>query len=699
MKAFGDSIHKREKTDTLYFCFFLLLFFITCLCGGLWGTSGSGSFSFAGIVLTGAGFIFIYSAIWLTSFFLFFHFPLKSFDKKSVLLIIAVCIAARGLIFLQAPSDDVYRYLWEGSLFSEGINPYLFPPNASSLADYAARFPFHSLINHPGIAAAYPPFMIYTFSLITKVSVSLNLVKMVMLVFDLASILFLISILARRKINIRWVILYAFNPLILYSFAGEGHFDSMQNFFLLGALCCYDRKKWLLLFIFAGLAIQVKYVAVIALPFFVNRDNFKFLPIILFPLILPYIPFESEKGLLLFTGIRQFGNEFAFNGSFHSIFRIISGEISGATLVCKILFIFFMLFGIIKFNNLYISKNRFADIDPVKGIFYAFSSLLLLSPTIHIWYISWILPFAVIRNSASWIVLSLTACLYYVTKSVAWAGEEWTLPIWAQIIEWAPFFIFFSFELYYARKREVYNGIHEIPDSVSVIIPALNEEDKIGKCIASVKKDPAVTEIIVIDGGSADNTENIAKISGALVITSNNAIKNNGGRGGQILQGINSAAGDIVAIVHADAVINSNIFSEIKEFLILNSDVAGGAAGTLFETASVKMKFIEFLNGLRAVFFKISFGDQIQFFRRKNVVDNKLFPDIPLMEDVEFSLRLLKTGRIVFLFSNATISSRRWQKGDASNFFMVLRLFFTYLLQRIFKIPDTLRMYKDYYKN
>jgi hypothetical protein len=128
-----------------------------------------------------------------------------------------------------------------------------------------------------------------------------------------------------------------------------------------------------------------------------------------------------------------------------------------------------------------------------------------------------------------------------------------------------------------------------------------------------------------------------------------------------------------------------------------NPDCAGGAVGTVFDNLSFTTGVIELLNRLRAVFLGISFGDQIQFFRRQPVVDNHLFPEIPLMEDIEFSLQLPKAGRRVFLFGDAVVSSRRWQQQGASNFVRVLRLFSIYLIQRIYKKPDVVKMYQEYY--
>ncbi len=696
MVTYSDiHIANREKIDNRFFILALFFFFFTCFIGGLWGTSGSGSFDIGGLRLIGARFVLIYSSIWFTGLILFFYYPLNDSGKKSIFFIIGIALTARLMIFPQSPSDDVYRYLWEGKLIAKGISPYIFPPSATELKAIAATYPFHGSINHPGITAAYPPLILFLFSLISTLTSSLYTLKATLLFFDIGSIFLLFTILKKRKINLRWALFYAINPLILYSFAGDGHFDSIQTFFLLAALWCHDNKKRRLIFIFAGLAVQAKYVAIVAVPFLIDRDNIKFVPVLILTIMLPYLPFLSEKPLAVFDGIRQFEGNFAFNGSIFSFIRILAGNIKIPGLICKFLFIFFWLIGFYRLNNL---KKNISKNDPVKGILFAFSCLIIFSPTIHIWYLCWILPFAIIRSTTSWLILSLSACLYYITKSVAWYGGEWSMPIWAQTIEWIIFYLFFCFEMFYVLKRNSVNPASSAPLSISVLIPVLNEEDKIADCIQSIQQDPAVSEIIVIDGNSKDNTRLIAETIGAKVIINKNPMEKGGGRGGQIVQGINVATGDIIAIVHSDIRINSKIFSEIKNVLTINTDISGGAAGSIYEAPDSKMKLIEFLNGLRAVFFGISFGDQIQFFRRKGVVDKKLFPDIPLMEDIEFSIRLPSYGRRIFLFSDAQVSSRHWKKDWSNNFSTVIKLFTAYMLQRPFKMPDVAAMYDYYYK-
>ena len=109
------------------------------------------------------------------------------------------------------------------------------------------------------------------------------------------------------------------------------------------------------------------------------------------------------------------------------------------------------------------------------------------------------------------------------------------------------------------------------------------------------------------------------------------------------------------------------------------------------------MRLIETANDFRAAFLGISFGDQIQFFRREPVLKADLFPDIPIMEDVEFGIRLHNLGRQVYLFGDTLISARRWDSTGAGNAFLVVFRVTAYLLKRIRGTPDTEALYRLYY--
>ncbi len=177
----------------------------------------------------------------------------------------------------------------------------------------------------------------------------------------------------------------------------------------------------------------------------------------------------------------------------------------------------------------------------------------------------------------------------------------------------------------------------------------------------------------------------------------NKPIENGGGRGGQIFQGVKAAAGDVIAVVHADASVRAPVFSNMLGVLNKNSDVIGGAAGSVFNIRMFRLKLIELANAFRMVFLGISFGDQVQFFRRRPVVNAELYPDIPLMEDVELSIRLHRLGRQVFMFDEAVVSARRWHAVGSKNSFNIVCMLASYLIKRLFKRPDTVSLYKNYY--
>jgi len=670
-----------------------------CLKGGFFGHIGKvdlnlNIFGKKTVLLPAGRFILLFSITWALSLCMLLLFPRQLSMKRSFLLILALSAVCRLALLPHEPSDDVNRYLWEGRMLNEGISPYHHAPDDPSLAGLAKDDPFHAHINHPSNPAAYPPFILYLFSFVIRAGYSPMVIKVLMILFDMGAVGFLLFLLNRRHLDLRWSVLYAFNPVILYSFAGQGHFDAVQNFFLMGAIYFYHRKSWGRMFLFAGLAVQSKYVAAVTIPFLINRDNFKFLWVAAVTITTPYLPLVDTQWLQLFSCIVKFGEDYAFNGSIHGLLRAALGGIHPATDVCKILLVASLFFGFFYFHP----KRccRFTD-DPVPGCLYSLGALLLLAPTIHFWYLSWIIPFLALRPSLSWIVLCLTIGGYFVANGISHHTGEWKLPVWAQITQWLPFYLIFWHEIYLFWHRARSPVDPQPPRSVSVVVPVKNEAKLIKACIDALFLDKAVCEVIVVDSFSTDRTPAVAGHAGAKVIKYDVEPENGGGRGGQIYTGVMAARGDAVAIVHADTLATAPAFTRIIEVLGRNPAISGGALGGIFDDSNWRFRFLELANDFRMVFFGISFGDQVQFFRRKPVVEQDLFPRIPLMEDVEFSIRLHRVGRQIFLFGEALVSSRRWQTMGYRNSLSIINRVASYLWKRLWGNPDTLAMYRSYY--
>ncbi len=616
----------------------------------------------------------------------FLLLPRTSFNPSRWIMLMAVL--ARLAMLPMEHTDDMNRYLWEGRLITEGINPYLHAPDDPNLATLAQTDPYHSAINLPHLSAAYPPFVLGLFAAAGSVWYSPWVIKLMVVAFDLSSIWLILLLLRHRRLDARWALLYALNPVVLYAFAGEAHFDAIQNFFLLAALVAFDRRRWGWMFLLAGLAIQSKYVALVACPFLLRRDNLKWMWTGAVAVVLPFLPILAMEPGNVFSCLSTFSQHYAYNGSMHILLwnllddQVLAARLCMMALTTGLIVVFFLYSPML--------RRRFRD-DPHTGMMVAVSLLLVFSPTIHFWYLSWIAILLPLIPLRSWMLICVTISASFVTRQIYEQTGHWMLPNAFLIIEWSPLLILGWEAAAGLRRSFLPEPIP--PESISVIIPTLNESEQIGPCIQAIQSCGIVTEILVADGGSQDDTAQQASAAGATVLE---AVE--GKRGGQIMAGIQQAAGDVVAIVHADTLVPANLFEDMLEVLRRNPSMGGGALGSVFDGRGTCLRLVQLLNDFRAAFLGIAFGDQVQFFRRETGLKHNVFCGIPLMEDVELSLRLGRIGRRAFLFGDVQVSSRKWNAGGLKRIILVLRLVGTYCFQRLWCRADTAAMYRHYYK-
>jgi rSAM/selenodomain-associated transferase 2 len=187
---------------------------------------------------------------------------------------------------------------------------------------------------------------------------------------------------------------------------------------------------------------------------------------------------------------------------------------------------------------------------------------------------------------------------------------------------------------------------------LSVIIPALDEAERIGAAVASAR-DPLVGEVIVVDGGSRDETAATARAAGARVLEAPR------GRARQMNAGAARAAGDVLLFLHADTTLPVGFATAVRTALA-DPSVVGGRFDVRLEPSSPFLALTAALINLRSRWSGIATGDQALFVRRDVFVALGGFPDVPLMEDVAFSRALKRRGRVAALRARVTTSSRRW---------------------------------------
>jgi rSAM/selenodomain-associated transferase 2/rSAM/selenodomain-associated transferase 1 len=189
---------------------------------------------------------------------------------------------------------------------------------------------------------------------------------------------------------------------------------------------------------------------------------------------------------------------------------------------------------------------------------------------------------------------------------------------------------------------------------ISVIIPALNEAQYITATLQSAQRGRP-HEILVVDGGSTDDTVALAQAAGARVIHSRP------GRARQMNAGAAQAAGHALVFLHADTLLPAD-YPEVVAGTLRDPAVATGAFRFQMGEKLAGRWFIEWTANLRSRWRQSPYGDQALFLRRSLFEEVGGFADLPIMEDCEIVRRLRKRGCVVTADAAAITSGRRWRR-------------------------------------
>ncbi len=190
-------------------------------------------------------------------------------QRQLMILIVAVGLAARLMLFLTEPAleDDQQRYLWEGAMVANGLNPYAISPAAAKIA--AADTPLGRLahaagpvlerVNHPALTSIYPPVAQAFFALAYGISpFSLNAWRLVLLVADLVSLYVIVKLLAATGRHPVWCALYWWNPIVLKELFNSAHMEGALTPFVLLSLLASVRQRHMSAAALLGMGVGVK---------------------------------------------------------------------------------------------------------------------------------------------------------------------------------------------------------------------------------------------------------------------------------------------------------------------------------------------------------------------------------------------------------------------------------------------------------
>ncbi len=192
------------------------------------------------------------------------------------------------------------------------------------------------------------------------------------------------------------------------------------------------------------------------------------------------------------------------------------------------------------------------------------------------------------------------------------------------------------------------------PPDISVIIPVLNDAEALDLALGSTQ-DYTGVECIVVDGGSSDESAEVAQSRGVKVLHSPP------GRARQMNAGAEVAEGRFLLFLHADTRLPEGFDGHVRQILT-GSGVAAGAFQLQIDAPSARLRLIEKAANWRSRYLQMPYGDQAIFLRKELFRETGGFPDLPIMEDFKLICRLQGEGRVVIAPAAVVTSARRWKK-------------------------------------
>ena len=331
-------------------------------------------------------------------------------------------------------SDDLYRYVWDGRVQLHGIHPYRHAPDDPALE--RLRDADWSRINHPELRTIYPPLAESLFLALAALGAGPLGFKLTLGIADFAVVLSLCALLRTLELPLHRAILYAWNPLAVLETAGSGHVEPLGvGLVVLGAAWIIGRRPGLSTLALAG-AVQAKLLPLVLVPGWSRRWRLREIALFAIALGAIGLPY-ALAGPALGGGLADYASRWEANASVYGVVeRCLAALDSGVALEPSISALRRAVSADwIPWSAIYawVWPARLARVvcglllaawvvwlafrprlDAAREAFLVLCGALLLSPTLHPWYVLWVLPFAAAYRSLPWLGFSLLVSLSYL---------------------------------------------------------------------------------------------------------------------------------------------------------------------------------------------------------------------------------------------------------------------------------------------
>jgi len=374
--------------------------------------------------------------------------------RRLFLILVVMALVARAVMLIGAGdkfylSDDIYRYVWDGRVTADGINPFLYSPQDEEVA-HLVDSTIHSKINHAWLPTIYPPMAQNIFVLAYVVGGGTTLgFKLVAAIFELLTIVTLLVWLRSTGMPRSHLLLWLFSPLVLIEFYLSSHLDILAMPFLVGCLIAMQNKRAGLSGILLAIATTVKFYGLFFAPFlflyFVGRDRLRFAVGYAAALAALYLPYVASAGPDVFGSLFRYLADWQYNASIFFVLKYALGIAAARYIVGGA---FLVWFGWLLWRKQ----------DVLGKMFGVFGGYLVLTTTFFPWYFVWIYPFVMRNLSWAFLFLSGSVLLSYHVHIGYYAEGEWSVMPWLGVISYLPFYVLLILQGIRNRRLRVISG-------------------------------------------------------------------------------------------------------------------------------------------------------------------------------------------------------------------------------------------------
>ncbi|HUR30527.1 MAG TPA: hypothetical protein VMZ69_03790 [Saprospiraceae bacterium] len=390
----------------------------------------------------------------------FFLYAVLVFSKQNIPvyygLILAVLCRMIGFALEPLLSDDYFRFVWDGMVMNEGINPAAYTPA------YLLSHPeisntnrtLYELLNSKEYYSVYPPvaqLIFFVSFAINQLNIEGHIIfyKVILFFADIGIIYLLAQFLKKEQKSLQNILIYALNPLVIIEYTGNLHMEGLMIVGLLAAIFFAKKRSWILSIFFMTFSVCAKVITIMLTPFMPREMYWK--KIILWGIgilsltaFIFFMTFHTNNGWL--RSIMLWFQSFEFNASFYYIIQNIYSAWKGyenITIVGPMMGAF--AFMLIAATWIYYLRKK--EMHWSTAMVIALTIYFLLTTTLHPWYLGTLLALSIISGHRFPIIWTYLVFLSYSHYSDGGFSEKYGFIT-------LEYFLLFAWMIFEFRNRD-----------------------------------------------------------------------------------------------------------------------------------------------------------------------------------------------------------------------------------------------------